>query len=534
MIKQDSIEHLKSVVDIVDLVSNYVVLKKAGANFIGLCPFHQEKTPSFTVNTQKQFFHCFGCGTGGDAISFIMNHLGLSYPDAIEKIAQDYNISLEYEKSAPKPNSSLETINKLYKKILQQNKNVLDYLVQRGLSSASVEEFELGFAPSSNAQIDFLKSQQISIVDAIDTGIFYSTNDGKIFSRFQNRLTFPIYSPYDRIVGFGGRIMHGSGAKYVNSPQTSFFNKSQLLYGYSKARSSIQSQKSIIVTEGYLDVIMLHQAGFNTAVATLGTALGKAHLPLLKKSSPKIIIAYDGDDAGQKAALSATKLLYQNEFEGSVAIFDKDKDPADMVKLLQINEIRSKFVHAKTFSSFIAISFAKDYKSSSVKERQNIINETKKYLSSLAFAFKDDLQKECAKSFGVDGDVFRSRAIFEPIARKQKGDILELETLKTLATDARLARRIIKQNSVKIFMHHKDILQAIISDEDSAPLRALSLNDEIEVLSEEHLQKNIKTLRIRFLEKQIQAIKTSNDIDFTQKSQTIRDLQKEILNIKQG
>ncbi len=340
MIKKESIENLKNNLDVVDVISQFLELKKSGANFKACCPFHGETTPSFVVSPAKQIYHCFGCGAGGDSIKFVMEYEKLSYPETIEKLASMYNFNLDYENTIEikQDTKILEEINKYYQKLFVNNENVKEYIHKRGISEFSIEKFEIGYAPVSIDTINFLKSNHYNLNDAIDLGVIDNGTNG-LYSRFIERITFPIYSITAKLVGFGGRTITGHNAKYVNSPQTKLFNKSRLLYGYHLAKEQIYKKNQIIVCEGYLDVIMLHQAGFNTAVATLGTALTQEHLPLLRRGEPKIILAYDGDKAGLAAAFKASVMLSQSEFEGGVIIFADGLDPADMVLNGKINEL---------------------------------------------------------------------------------------------------------------------------------------------------------------------------------------------------
>ncbi|MEJ2373422.1 MAG: DNA primase, partial [Sulfurimonas sp.] len=288
MISQDSIEALKARLDVVDVVGSYVELKKAGANFKAPCPFHDEKTASFVVSPSKQIYHCFGCGAGGDSIKFVMEYEKLNYPEAIEKLASQYNFTLTYTDSKDnKPRSQLmEKLNEWYQNLLSHNQTAMSYIHERGIYESSIEKFGIGYAPKSHETINYLQSQQFNIAEGIEFGVVgHDPDRGQTFARFIERITFPIHSANGSIVGFGGRTITGHNAKYVNSPETKYFNKSRLLYAYNIAKQAVFKKAEIIITEGYLDVIMLHQAGFDNAVATLGTALTNEHLPLLRKGS---------------------------------------------------------------------------------------------------------------------------------------------------------------------------------------------------------------------------------------------------------
>ena len=269
MITKESIENLKSHLDVVDIISQFIEVKKSGANFKACCPFHGEDTPSFVVSPTKQIYHCFGCGAGGDSIKFVMEYEKLSYPEALEKLASMTNVSLEYDNNYKKIDSSIIVkVNEYYQKLLTHNEESKEYLKSRGISDFSIEKFEIGYASNSNDTINFLKTNFLNLADAKEFGIIDTGQNG-LYSRFIDRITFPIYTINGTVVGFGGRTISGHNAKYINSPQTKLFNKSRLLYGYNLAKETIYKQKTVIVTEGYLDVIMLHQAGFSNAVATL-------------------------------------------------------------------------------------------------------------------------------------------------------------------------------------------------------------------------------------------------------------------------
>jgi len=238
MIDNNSIEQLKQTIDIVDVVGNYVELKKNGSNFKGLCPFHDEKTPSFIVSPSKQFYKCFGCGAGGDAIKFLMEYEKLSYPEAIEKLASQYNFTLRYTKGAQSGNRErhiLETVGQWYRANLDHHEQAKNYLKARGVSLASIEKFSLGYAPSSEETLHYLQKALIPFQKAEEVGIL-GHDRGRYYARLIDRIIFPIFSPSGMPVGFGGRTMGDHPAKYINSPQTKLFNKSRLLYGYHRPK----------------------------------------------------------------------------------------------------------------------------------------------------------------------------------------------------------------------------------------------------------------------------------------------------------
>lgn len=255
MIDSQSIENLKQRLDIVDVVSSYLELKKNGANFKSVCPFHNDSNPSLVISPSKQIYHCFSCGAGGDSIKFVMEYEKLTYPETIEKLADMYNFSLSYTSNHGKPQENrklMENLNIYYKKNLDTNKIALEYIKNRGIGESSVEKFEIGYAPSSDQTLNFLSSHGYTIAEANEVGVAGVGDRGNAYARFIERITFPIHSPSGKVVGFGGRTISNHPAKYVNSPQTKLFNKSYLLYGYHLAKETIHHERSIIITRAIL------------------------------------------------------------------------------------------------------------------------------------------------------------------------------------------------------------------------------------------------------------------------------------------
>ncbi|BCD61402.1 DNA primase [Nitratiruptor sp. YY08-26] len=538
MIDKSSIEQLKNSIDIVDVIGNYIELKKAGANYKALCPFHNEDTPSFVVSPSKQIFHCFGCGAGGDAIKFVMQYENLSYPEAIEKLASMHNFSLQYTKSKSdiKPLiTALQQINSFYKKNLFTHQKALAYLQSRGVTNASIEKFELGYAPSSQEQIEYLKANFIPLQDAIDAGVL-AKDQTRVYARMIERITFPIFSQNGAIIGFGGRTISNHPAKYLNSPETKLFHKSKILYGYSHAKEAIFQKKRIIVCEGYLDVVMLHQAGFNTAVATLGTALTVGHLPLLRRGEPQVILAYDADKAGITAATKAARLLSSNDIEGGVVIFPEGLDPADMVKNGQIAELEQLFSHPTPFIEFILQSIVKSYNIKDPKQKQNalyegvaflrtlpdlIAQEYKNYLAALLDILPSKVPLQTKKNQNIQEDI-------------QTKDTKELSIIKTILLHPDLIDTVLDIIEPHHFVYHRSEFEAAIAqDMDNPQLRAILLDDDILPFKEHHLTSELLVFLIKFYEKRIQQI-TKEQISFTQKSFLIRKYKEYIRKLRQG
>lgn len=385
-ISKDSLERLKEQVDIVDIISSYIDLKRAGSNFSACCPFHNEKTPSFMVSPSKNIFHCYGCGVGGDSISFVMQYEKLDFAPAVERVAEMCNFKLQYENNYQKKYEStlLEDMARFYQQQLHTNPQMLDYLHNRGISHASIESFRLGFSPQSFESLKLINAHHAnSKQEALDLGII-GKDETREYARFSQRIMFPIHSPNGKIVGFGGRSIDPQAmAKYINSPQSKIFNKSKLLYGYHIAKESIYREKKIIVCEGYIDVIMLHQAGFRNAVATLGTSLTTDHIPLLKKGDPQIILSYDGDKAGINAAFRAAKMLSSISASGGVVIFHNNLDPADMVAQNKLEELKSLFMRPVSFIEFVIERIIAGFNLADPLQKQQALNEITAFTKTL-------------------------------------------------------------------------------------------------------------------------------------------------------
>ena len=316
-IPEDKISEIKNTVDIVDIVSETVLLKKAGRNFVGLCPFHSEKTPSFTVSPEKQIFYCFGCGTGGNAFSFLMKQEGLTFPEAARRLAKRYGIDIPAtaltadQKRKINQRESLFHLNAqaliFFRRALNDNvagRRALSYLKQRGFSPETIDRFQLGYAPKGwDHLLKYLSRKHLSPALAETAGLLIARK-GKsgFYDRFRDRIIFPIFDVNAKIVGFGGRVMDNSEPKYLNSPETPVYQKSRSLYGLNNAREKCRTENTVFIVEGYLDLLALHQSGIENSVATLGTALTAEHIRLLTRYSRRMVLVYDSDEAGIRSA----------------------------------------------------------------------------------------------------------------------------------------------------------------------------------------------------------------------------------------
>ncbi|MGE4419211.1 MAG: DNA primase [Sulfurimonas sp.] len=543
MITQDSIEALKARLDIVDVVGSYVELRKAGANYKAPCPFHDEKTASFVVSPAKQIYHCFGCGAGGDSIKFVMEYEKLNYPQALEKLASSTNFSLVYsEGKKDKPLSRLmEKICSRYQYLLTKNHQALAYLKERGIYEGSVEKFGIGYAADSNSTINYIKSELLNMSEALEMGII-GTEGGRTYARFIERITFPIHSANGTIVGFGGRTITGHQAKYVNSPETPFFNKSRLLYAYHHAKQSIHKTKQIVITEGYLDVIMLHQAGFDNAVATLGTALTSEHLPLLRKGEPEVVMAYDGDKAGRAAALKASKLLSASGFSGGVVIFGAGLDPADMVQKGAIEELSEMFRTPQPFIEFVIDEILSLYNLSDPKAKELCMQEAIGYLKTLSAMLQDRYKTYLAQRLGINPSFVRlanqtNTNYNKPVDdRSRHKDMWELTLIKTVLEHPEFIDQILDVLDPSLLQFHShEFALALRGKFDEPMLMAISVDEQIRALkNEEALKAELISFLMKHYEREYKKVNMQKDISFEQKAFFIRKYRDKISQLKRG
>jgi len=536
MIDNTSVEQLKNNMDIVDIISNYIEVKKAGANFKANCPFHGEKTPSFVISPAKQIYHCFGCGVGGDAIKFVQEYEKLNYPEALEKIASMMNFSLAYTQGTTDNNEArrvLEQVQSWYVKNLDSTPLSLEYLRNRGITQQSIETFGVGYVGASHTLMNFLSANMLSIPKAVEAGVVAQRDGGGFYARLTERITFPIYSASGAIVGFGGRTITNHPAKYINSPQTKMFNKSRLLYGYAKAKESIYKNKKLIVCEGYLDVIMFHQAGFHEAVATLGTALTQEHLPILRKGEPHIILAYDGDKAGVAAALKAATMLTGSGFDGSVVLFPDGKDPAEMIAVGQVQEVANLLRHGQALIPFVIEMMAKSYDLNNPREKEMAFGSVKVYLDTLSPIIREAYIAHASTVLGVNVALFGASVKLENTkARFTEGtreDVGQLSIIKTLMENEKFINKVVNVIEPSMFGNYASLLTSVIKGEKNTQLTGLSLNENIIVMNEEELSRSLASYLFRYYSMRLKSITTDGEIPLKKKSFLIRKIKMDIL-----
>ncbi|MDA8174233.1 MAG: DNA primase [Nitrospiraceae bacterium] len=364
--KKNLLEDVKSRLDIVSVIGDYVSLKKAGSNYSGLCPFHNEKTPSFMVNPEKQVFHCFGCGVGGDMAAFVMKYESMEFPEALKFLAVKAGLDPEeyssgFDKRQADEKKDLKEIMaeacRFYSSALQKSQPALQYIKNRGISPESAKEFMLGYAPPEwGALAAHLARKGFSPEKIIRAGVSKKGQNG-LFDMLRNRIVFPITDSYGAPVALGGRVMDASLPKYLNTPETALFKKGQTLYGMSLAKDAVRAEGNAILSEGNLDVIMCHQNGFKNVIAPMGTALTAAHMKFLKRYTSKIFLVFDGDNAGINAARRSLGIALEQEFEIKVALLPSGEDPDSLLRKSGASAFRLALDNALSPVEFVLKTF---------------------------------------------------------------------------------------------------------------------------------------------------------------------------------
>ena len=394
------IDQVLSSTDIVDVIKEKVNLTKNGANFKGLCPFHNEKTPSFNVSSSKQFYHCFGCGAHGDAIKFLQEHDNLTFIEALTKLAQAANLELPEKTKKNDAHYNLFISNKLaadfYSRSLKNNPKAKTYLESRGIDQDMIDVFHLGLSNNKWDDLTNLFAKEKIMNNAVEAGLIIKSNN-KTYDRFRNRIIFPIRNSTGNIIGFGARIYNSDdGAKYLNSPETKLFHKSFELYGLYECKKDISKEKSVIIVEGYTDVIGLYKSGLRNCVATLGTAFTKHHFNKIKRYTNKIIFCFDGDAAGKSAAWKAiTNCLpeLKDEIQLSLVFLPEGCDPDSYVKTDREN-FDNLIDNSIPLSQYIIEYLKSNKDTKTVEGKTSFALEAKKVLNQMPNIMYTDILRE--------------------------------------------------------------------------------------------------------------------------------------------
>ena len=409
-IPQDLIERVRDSADVVDVVSKYVDLKQRGPNYFGLCPFHNEKTPSFSVSPSKQIYYCFGCNAGGNVYSFLMDYQKIPFPDAVKVLAEQYNIPIELNRSEDNSElySSLYKLHEIAMDLYQENlfsnvgENPLTYLKERGFGLDTIKQFKIGYALDSWDQlVEVCKGKGFTRSQIIQSGLF-SQSDKGIFDRFRSRIMFPIFHPSGKPIGFGGRIFGKEDpAKYLNSPETPLYKKSNVFYGLQATRDAIRKEGYVVLVEGYMDFLKLYQSSIYPVVSVSGTAFTSKHASSISKITKKVILLYDGDDAGGNAAIRAGWVLLKSGMVPTIVRPPNGLDPDDWIDQSSKANVLSAIQLPKEYIDFhIELYNGNELRGSD--RQQYIINLSKEIKGIEDGVIRNDLIKMISEKLSID------------------------------------------------------------------------------------------------------------------------------------
>lgn len=426
---QETLDEVLSRIDIVELISGYMPLKRAGRNFKAVCPFHKEKTPSFMVNPDKQIYHCFGCGIGGNAFNFLMRYERIEFPEAVEQLARKAGVVLPDKVKNSQPqnsNSYLYKINELaaifYRNILNSPEgNVAkEYLVKRGVKEQSVEEFRLGFAPQKwDGLLNFLKSKGAPLALLEKSGLIIPKDGGGYYDRFRGRIIFPVCDIKNRVIAFGARVLPGKdedAAKYINSPETPIYIKGRNLFGLNLARESIVKFDCALIVEGYLDLLIAYQEGVRNVIASQGTALTPEQARLLKRYTHNAVMVYDGDSAGESATLRSLDIFLEEEIDVRIVSLPKGFDPDTYIRSQGADKFRELAQDALTLFEYKLGVLKSRYDSRSIESKVKIAAEM---LATIRKVKNAVLKSEYVKRLAEDLDI-KEESLFQEL-KKIKG-----------------------------------------------------------------------------------------------------------------
>jgi DNA primase len=465
-IPENKIEEIRATANAVDIISEYVQLRKRGKNYVGLCPFHNEKTPSFTVSDEKQIFHCFGCHTGGNVFKFLMEYKKISFVEAVQEIAEQLGIPLEYQESAgyeeqQTEQETLYDINTEAAKYFLNNllndaegEGVRKYLQERNIKTQTIRAFGLGYTLRGWENfINFAKGKTIDLDRAVKLGLIGKSDDGRYYDKLPGRLIFPIFSPNGRVVAFAGRILdpEEKGAKYINSPESLIYSKSKILYGLSFAKDEIRRLNKAILVEGYMDLISLYQSGVKNVVAVSGTALTYDQVQLLSRYTKDVVLLFDSDTAGIKASMRSIEVLLKQDMEVKIVSLPEGEDPDSFVN-----------------------KFGKDKFDDLLKIAENFIEYQTRYYDSLGKledpASAAEAIRDLVKSLVLIRDELKRNLLIKNIAKKfnLREKLLETELNKIIIKESKRRPPVVRSSEKE--KAEKEGLQKIIDEGKTDPL----------------------------------------------------------------
>ncbi len=490
-IPEEKIEEIKNAADIVEVVSDYVLLKKTGKNYSGLCPFHSEKDASFTVSPAKQIFHCFGCNTGGNVFNFLIRHDGVSFPEAVRLLARRYGIDLPERKMSQamreqiSEREKLLAINRMARDYYHWNllhdsygEQAMAYLRNRAITPSIIDRFQLGYARNTwDGLREYLQKKRVPIDLIEKSGLVISRKSGSgFYDRFRERIVFPIYNLNKQVIGFGGRVLDASLPKYLNSPETPVYSKSKSLYGLHLARNKCRETRTIYIVEGYFDLLALHQYGVENAGATLGTALTTEHIHMIKGFAEKVILVFDGDEAGIQASLRSVGIFIEKGMQARVMLLPKGHDPDSFMRKYDLEAFEELAAKSRSVITFIMESAQKKF-GLSVEGKMRIIEELKMPLASIEDSTAQETYiKEVSEHLGVKEYSLKEKVDKAAVEIQKAGTTYrkrptghiqqEIQSERSIAeTDKkRMTGTRLEQQILAMMLQYPDILPDIIQD----------------------------------------------------------------------
>ena len=476
---KDIIEEIKSRCDIVDIISDYMHLEKSGSNYTGLCPFHSEKTGSFMVSKSKQIYKCFGCNAGGDVISFVMRWENVDFMEAVKILARkcgitlDRNISEEEKKKIQEINKfreiHTEAARFYFANLLRTKNPGYEYLRKRGLSDKIIKKFGLGYSPNSwNSLMNYLLSKGYDKTDLVKCGLItHKTESNKYFDRFRNRVMFPIFNYNGKVIGFGGRVLDDSLPKYLNSPETLVFNKRMNLYGLNISKKGIKDD-TLILVEGYMDLISLYQNNIENVVATLGTALTIEQAKLIRRFAKNVIISYDSDQAGQNATLRAIDILLKADIKVKILNLKDCKDPDDFIKKYGFDGYKKAIEESDYYIKFKIDLLKNKYNLKNDTQKMNFVEESTLMLKKLKSPIEKDLYaKYLSDLTNISVDSIRA-SIGIKVSRNynNKNNAKHTNVHRKIEQMSKIQDGYLKveTNFIKLLMENKELRNSVISD----------------------------------------------------------------------
>jgi len=486
LIPENILEEILSRVDIVEVISGYIPLKRAGRNFKAPCPFHQEKTPSFMVSADRQIYHCFGCGESGNAFKFLMRHERMEFLEAVEVLARKAGVLLpEKDKQNPGTTNLISGIfkaNELASNLFEHNLESIegsrarDYLMKRGITEQSIRLFKIGFALERwDSLINALRTKNIQLSVMEKSGLILPRDTGGYYDRFRNRVVFTIFDLKSRVLGFGARVLDSSLPKYMNSPETPVYTKGRNLYGLNWAKDAIREQDGVVVVEGYLDFIIPYQAGLKNIVASLGTALTLEQVRLIKRYTHNVVLVYDGDAAGEMATLRSLDMFIEEEMQAKIAVLPKGFDPDSFVREFGIDKFRDLVVRATGLFEYKLNILKTKYDYRDIESKAMI---SKLMLESIAkhksAVLKSEYIKRLSQELNISEDALLSEIKFAKL-EMVPNSIREASQKKTISinpTEKMLIRLMLEENCF-IDQVRKDLEPADFRDETASRIASV-------------------------------------------------------------